>query len=87
MFHRDHARSKDAEATLTETYIRLKFDQEMATGDKLSVSPGDVSLTSIAGVKLDRVGFLSGTFRLILVGDTATPRGASGDINTVLTPL
>ena len=78
---------KDAEVTLTETYIRLKFYQGMATGDKLSVSPRDLPLTSIAGVEMDRSGMFSGTFRLALVGDTATPRGASVDINTVLTPL
>ena len=78
---------KDAEVTLTDTYVRLKFDQGMATHDKLAVSPRDVPLTSIAAVELDRSGMFSGTFRLILVGDTAAPRAASVDINTVLTPL
>ena len=78
---------KYAVVPLTGNYVRLKFGQGMATSDKHSVSQRDVPLTSLAGVALDRSEFLSGTFRLILVGDTASPRAASVDINTVLTPL
>ena len=77
---------KDGVVILTDSCIRLRFAEDVATGDKIAVSPRDIPLTSIDAVDYQPdSGFFSGSFRLVLHGDSSEPRGRGTDINTVLT--